>query len=978
MKAKVISVIIAALAVSITARAQFYSYGNERGSLRWSQIETPSYRVVYPRGLDSLARAYAVSLEKFSGPVSASIGFRPGESFRKKMPVILHPHSTEPNGMVSLIPLRMELQTNPDPYSPELLPWMKDLTIHESRHVCQLQFTRSRGFRFLSVLMGELGAGALAAVYGGPNFDEGDAVLAETALTGAGRGRSSDFLEYMRVSFAAGDWRDYWKWRYGSQKSFTPDHYKVGYITMAGMRTLYDAPQFTKDFYERISRHHGIAVGNLQKTAKEASGLKFKDAFRRIEEKLDSTWAAERRLRAPFIEAEKISSGGRLFTEYRCLEACGGTLLAVRRGIAETPSLVRIFPDGREEKLHGFSSLSSRLRHSGYGSRVYWTEYRRDPRWSMESFSDLKYMDPDGKVRVLVKGKRYFNPAPSGQGRIAAVEYMPDGSEKLVTVDAGSGKATASWKAPDGMQIVEPAWLGDELYVSAVSEEGFGIYRAPDFECVLSPSRAKIKRLDSRDGRLVFASDLNGVDEIYSYNPSTNDLRQLSSTPDGVGDFAFMADTLYFTMLSSEGRDIFKTAVSSLQDNKRDFADIHRYAMADRLSAQETVSITEPFSTEVSGPRDYSKAGHFLKLHSWLPVYFNCDDISGLSFETLYQDAGPGVTAFFQNELSTVSGLAGIHVDAFNGWRPSAHLKLNCSGLYPVFELQADFNDRLAQTTSLTRVPGSVASETSPVSERPGFFGSAKTYIPFNFSSGGWNRGLVPQIRFAASNDILVYSDTQTETKVHACTVSASLRGYTMRSLASSGMFPRLGIGAETGYQGRPGFTDVFCANAYGFLYGYIPGLMDTHGIKLTAAVQGHVSNGMLCEAYLHTVPRGFSSGSAAYMSSYPLQTKFTFDYALPFAPVSWSGMSPVAYVRNFELTLHADWSMFRASSSGVSLFSAGAGLAAHLGNFFWVPYDTRIGIQYDYLGGPGFGGLAEKGCESVPHAVGLLFSVDF
>lgn len=978
MKTKVLCVILAAFAVTIQAKAQFYSYGNERGSMKWSEIETPSYRVVYPRGLDSLARAYAVSLEKVAGPVGSSIGYRPNVSFRKKMPVILHACSTEANGMVTLIPRRMELQTNPEPYSPEVLPWMDDLTVHESRHVSQLQFARSHGFRFWNVLMGEFGAGALTALYGGPNFDEGDAVMTETALTDAGRGRSADFLEYMRVSFAAGDWRDYWKWRYGSQRRFTPDHYKVGYITMAGMRTLYGAPQFTKDFYDRIFDHHGIAIGNLQKTVRDVSGMKFKDAFRQIEESLDSTWTAEKEQRAPFIDRERVSSGGRLFTEYRYLEPYGNSLLAIRNGLAEAPSLVRIWPDGSEEKLHAFSSRTSRLRYSFFDSRVYWTEFRRDIRWTLESYSDLRYMDLEGKVRTLARGHRYFNPAPSEDGTVTVVEYMSDGSERMVSIDPQTGGEISSRTAPDGLQLVDPAWLGDKLYVSAVNREGFGIYLMPDFECVLEPAKVKIKQLDNHEGRLVFTSDLGGTDELYAYDPVSHELRQLTSTPNGAGDFAFAADTLYYTELTVSGRDICKTPVSGLQDRRADFSAIHRYEMADILTGGETEPIPGDFTTEVSEPKSYSKAGHFMKVHSWLPIYFNCDDVSELSFETLYQSAGIGATAFFQNELSTVSGLAGIHVDPSKDWRPSAHLKLSCNGLYPVFEFQADFNERLAQTTVMTRGSDGVKADTAPVPGRPRLYGSVRTYIPFNFSNGGWNRGLVPQLRFAASNDILRFEDGPVSSSAPAGMLSASIRGYTMRGVPASGMFPRLGIGAETGYCGRPGFTDVFCANAYAYLYGYIPGMIDTHGIKLTASVEGHASDGYLCEAYMMTVPRGFSSASAAAMSVYPLQTKFTIDYALPFAAVDWSWMCPVAYIRNFELTLHADCSMFNAKSGNTSLFSAGADLAAHLGNFFWIPYDTRIGIGYNYLGGPGFESLVRKGSESIPHSVGLLFSVDF
>ena len=974
MKAKVILSALLILCAGFTAKAQFYSYGNDRGSLKWSQIQTRTYRVVYPRGLDSLARVYALNLEKVAAPVSGSIGYRPNEAFRKKMPVILHPYSASANGMVSLVPRRMELLTNPEMYGTEVLPWVQDLCIHESRHVSQLQFAREGGWRFWNVLIGEFGAGALSAIYCGPAFFEGDAVMAETALTGAGRGRSADFLEYMRASFSEGQYRDYWKWRYGSQNRYTPDYYKVGYITMAGMSTMFGEPDFTKRYYQRLDAHHGVAFNNFQKTVRDVSGMKFKDAFSRICENLDSTWRADALSRGPFTQAQAVTSDKRLHTEYSSLQEYGNSILALRKGISETASLVRIWPDGSEEKLRGFASTTSTLHVNPDDGRVYWTEYRRDPRWSLESYSDVRFLDPEGKVRTLTKGHRYFNPAPCGTV-VAVVELLPDGSQTVTVLDSGTGEAIEVTGVPDGLQAVETAWLGGRLYVSAISEEGSGIYQVSDFKRIFAAGKVKIKRLSACAERLVFLSDLNGVDEIYSLEPASGEFLQLTSSPNGTGDFAFAADTLYFTTLHSTGRNVFKTPQSSLLFRPAIPSDNYRYEMADKLSGDEKIPVPESFSTPVSGPSDYSKLGHAVKIHSWLPLYFNCDDVSSLSFETIYQSAGLGATAFFQNELSTLSGLAGIKVDPSSGWRPSGHLKLTWSGLYPVLEAQVDFNDRLAQETEIKLNEGNeISMDTVPVEGKPRVYASLKAYIPLNFSSGGWNRGLVPQLNLAVSND----SRTFDGKSVNSSYFTASLRAYTMRDIPSSCIYPRPGIGAEAGYAARPGFSDVFCANAYAFLYGYLPGLTDTHGIKLTASLQKHVSDGFLCETHMKTTPRGFSNLSASYMSAYPLQSKFTVDYALPFAPVDWSWMCPVTYVRNFELALHADGAWYKASRSSTSLFSVGADLTAHLGNFLWIPYDTRIGVEYEYLGGAGFGALQEGGRETVPHSVGLLFSIDF
>ena len=87
---------------------------------------------------------------------------------------------------------------------------------------------------------------------------------------------------------------------------------------------------------------------------------------------------------------------------------------------------------------------------------------------------------------------------------------------------------------------------------------------------------------------------------------------------------------------------------------------------------------------------------------------------------------------------------------------------------------------------------------------------------------------------------------------------------------------------------------------------------------------------------------------------------KFSFDYALPLLNLDWSGISPVAYVKNLEVTPFFDYSYhkfkdfgdFHVNRDGVRkdiLTSVGADLTICLGNILWLPYDTKIGVRYAY-----------------------------
>lgn len=957
------------LLCATAARGQFYTCGTDPGGLEWFSIETDTYRIIYPGGLDSLARVYAVNLEKCADAVGWSIGFRPNVSYRRKMPVVLHPYSVKSNGMVSWAPRRMELITTPEAYSPDALEWEKVLAIHESRHAAQMQAGNSHEYRLLRFVIGEGAAGALPGICGGKVFLEGDAVAAETALSDAGRGRSADFLEYMRVCFAEGDYRDYWKWRYGSQKYYAPDFYRAGYLKMAGIRTEYGLDTMPGDYYRRLFDHHGITISNFNKNLRESAGVDFKTAFSRVCMGLDSTWRADAALRGPFMPSRQVTADTRRYTKYEGLEQYGASLIAVKSGITLSPAIVAIDRDGREKRLAGVAAERSRLRCSESDSCVYWSETRPDRRWEQASYSDIRRMTPDGKTEFLTRRGRYYNPSPKG-AVVAVSEYPVSGGSRVVLLDAASGREISSMKAPDGLQVTETAWLGDQLYAAAISDRGFGIYRAGDFECVLPAQPLKINHLDSHDDLLTFVSDFNGVNELYSLDPGNGTVRRLSATPQGATDFHFVSDTLYYTMPAPDGIKIFRTPEEAVREVETDFENgRYRYAMADELSGMERMEVPESQEVSVSSPQSYARFGHLMKIHTWAPLYVNFDSVSELSLENVYRYADLGATAFFQNELSTASGSMALRVNHRN-WRPSGHLKFNYSGLYPVFELSLDFNERESRIVRHVLSGEEHKAETAP-GEVPYLYASLLGYIPFNFSSGGWRRGIVPQVNVGMSNDIMVldedggqYSDAYTGR------LSAGVRAYTVQSVPSSCIFPRLGIGAELGYSFRPGFTDAIRPNAFAYAYGYVPGLMDTHGIRLSALFQCHTNAALLSEQYASVTPRGFGEEFAVIASRSPVNAKFTFDYALPFAPVDWSFLSPLTYLRNFELTLHSDYLVcatpVKHKSSGYC--SVGADLAARLEAVCGIPLPVRVGVSYNYCCG-----------DMHPlHSFDLLLSVDF
>ena len=328
------------------AQAQFYVTGDDPGKLKWNYIDTDNFRVIYPEGSDSLARIYAFKLEKYKIPVSRTTGYMAGHGDGRLMPAVLHTYNGA-NGSVAWAPKRMDLFTLPTPYNPEPMPWSTMLAVHEGRHVTQMQFGMTGNHKPFGYIFGEMWNILVSLVYPRMEGIEGDAVITETALTSSGRGRTADFLNYYRVAFDQGDYREWDRWLYGSQKYFAPDHYAFGYMTYGGLRYIYDYPMFMNDVYGNASKKI-LNIFPIPTLVKKKTGKKFGEMFKEVTDTMQGIWSRDAQERAPFIPMEKVTEEPRLYTNYSNTISHGNSLYTIKKGYLDSPKLIRIDVYGDE------------------------------------------------------------------------------------------------------------------------------------------------------------------------------------------------------------------------------------------------------------------------------------------------------------------------------------------------------------------------------------------------------------------------------------------------------------------------------------------------------------------------------------------------------------------------------------------------------------------------------------------------------
>ncbi len=1014
--------IILALLAAKPVSAQFYVTGDDPGKARWNSIETDNFKVIYPKGADSLARSYAEKIERFRIPVSLTSGYISGEGRGIKFPVVMHAYNGA-NGSVAWAPKRMDLFSIPSAYDPEPIPWSTMLSVHESRHVTQMQFGLTKALKPGNWIFGEMWNILASLLYPGLSAMEGDAVITETAWTPSGRGRTADFLNYYWVAFDQGDFRSWDEWRFVSQKKNAPDHYSLGYLTVGGFRYLYDCPEYMSEGYH-LAAQKPYNLGAFYTTTKKLTGKKFNDAFMEVCDTMYTLWKTDAEARKPYISSTPVSPENRMYTDYTDNLVVGDDIYAIKSGHVDVPTLVRIDNTGKEHRISTFAYDAGKLNWSEELGRIYWSETKTDERWTLMTESKIRYIGMDSKKKHTLRGEGLlYNPALSG-ARAAAVRYDINGKSYLEIIDAVTGLGNGSFEAPDSLQLVETAWIGNDVYATAVSDNGFGIYSVDAdgvWKVVLNPQPVKMKDFNSYGNELVFTCDRTGVNELYHLDPSNGDLRQKTSTRYGSEDFQYSKDGrwLYYSSQTLEGKRIFKTPTDSLIDRKADFAELYRYHIAEKVTAQEKAAAeSHGFDAEaevrISEPEKYGKFPHMFNVHSWAPVYVNVNNIMTMSFDQIWQAASLGAAGIMQNRLSTMTGEFGYsaHKDPYNNavWRHSGHARLTYSGLYPILEASVDINDRSARqysTSAYVYPDGKVGMEVSSKElNTPYIEGKFSAYIPFRFVSGGWFKGITPRVSYRIGNDKFNTNIAIMEMEEHLSpisdgvnkifnrpvfvgkkdgkntfrhSISGSLNAYAIQNTPSSAVYPRWGIGMELGASESIESSDILSPMGYAYVYGYLPGIIRTQGIHVSAMSQMKLDrNSAFSQPMVNIMPQGLNTNASltSWLSiRNPLMTKISVDYAIPiYIGELFLGGSMFA-VKRLTMIPFFDCTFF----SGGNLWSAGTDLNLDLHSILALEWPLSIGVKLAYNGGSAFNETAfDSGIKMNRFFVGPNFNVTF
>lgn len=964
--------------------AQFVLYGDDPASIRWGKIEGESYKVIYPRGADSLAKRYLWLLEQNKPAVMLGLGgIEP-----VKIPVVIHNHTLNSNGTVVWAPKRMELYSLPSTggYSQN---WETQLAIHEGRHVGQMTYFTKGIYKLGSVLIGQQAPSVGVALYPSRWLLEGGAVIAETELTNSGRGRSAEFMEYYRASFLEGEYRDWDKWKLGSLRYYTPSLYNVGYLLNSMARYKVGRYGFAGELFNGMIKKFYIP-GIKSRMFRKYLNYSPKEYFKMGISFMDSLWRRELPQRGKFTEAEEVLDyREKNYVEYLSPVTVGKDSVIYIKYSYNAPTKLVLAHNGEERVLRSFSTSVQGL--DCRGDEIYFTERVADARWSNRVYGKLyRYNWRSNSIERLSDKTFYLSPKLNTAGdSIVVEEYFPDGGTAVAILNAQTGEKIKSINAPFNGQITESVWLNGDIYALVITGKGLGLFRLPatdfdsgEWETVVQEQAASITNLNVYEDSLYFISDIDGVRNIYMLEPVAQNLMRVTNSKHGASEPYISDGTVYYSQMGVMGKHPVKIELSQIQESESQYEPElqngvlkanYKYIVADELSRQAKEALGKNgllASQEVIAERNgtsivnyttsekefadsvevsrYSKLGNLFRFHSWAPLYYDVERLMEFDFDNLYEVLSLGATAYSQNTLGTAVTMLGY---SYHDNLHAGHFKFKYSGLYPVFQISADVNADERFSTKIERDSTGLKSVAQKISSPLVELG-ATMYLPLNLSSHGWQRSLIPQISWEYNNN--EYYSYEKRDYIKTNMVAGALQYTQMKGISQSEIFPEWGFGILGKVRGVIDAGENFGTQSSLHLYGYIPGFWKTHGVKL--AVSGQKQNVDGKNYYLGNMvnmPRGYKDnvyGEQYFMGS--------FDYALPIY-LGDVTFAKLLYLKRLQLIPFVDYAINKKNISNekmlnTSLYSYGLAAMVDFNIFSIAGLNLSAGVRYSINGNNG------------------------
>ncbi len=895
---QIFSIALLFLIISTAANAQFFQTGQDPSQIRWRQINTAHFQVIYPEEFDKEAQRFSFVLTKVYEYGSKTMNFSP-----RNISVVLHTRTVQSNGLVAWAPKRIELFTTPHQqiYAQD---WLEQLALHEFRHFVQMDKIQNELPFLLKLILGEQAAAIITGSYLPFWFLEGDAVVTETALSHTGRGRMASFSMEYRAQLTEKGKYSFDKAFLGSYKDFVPDHYKLGYWMIGKSREKYGA-QIWSDVLDKVG-NQPLSITPLNSILKRETGMSSKQMYNQIFDDLTTGWKQDLNLNTKSI----VSPSRKSYTDYLYPEFYKDSfIVAYRTSIDDIGRFVLISPDKTEKIIYTPGTVFEES-VSMKEQLIIWAERRADIRWTHADRSVILVynIETKNKHEIAYKNKLFSPVISPDLMSFAAVEVDPGNHFFLSVFDLNSGELKQRFKTDDNQYFFTPCWdeKGEKLYFVSLSAKGKYLasfdLQSKHFQSITATTFGNLKNPVYTNNQLLFSADFSGKDNLYSLDIKNLKIKRIYEAPFGV-DYPSAVNSKNQILFSNYSASGYQLSTLNLTDktDRHEITDISLKSnqLADNLAAQEKGIPDFANSDSIKYPsKKYSKLGHLFNFHSWAPAYIDVN-----SYEIR-----PGVSVFSQNKLGTAETRLGYDYNIADR-TGKYYLAFNYSGLFPEINTKFTYgngaSNRYLITNTYNQYTHKLITRDTTIQRITYQEQTANidVRLPLNLSKGKYSRFFIPEMEYAFYQ--VAYNDTTQNLNYHALTYRLYFNNILHQSTQS--LMPKWGQQFDLIFRHTP-----FNGYNLGTLTGiqsvlYFPGLAKNDGIKIYQGYQQKSFTRISSFSNFVRIPRGFQGTDNNKMYS------FAADYRIPLAYPDFS-IGKLIYLKRIKSSLFYDYAWLSAT----------------------------------------------------------------
>jgi hypothetical protein len=931
-------------------RAQYYNIGQDPASIKWQQIKTENFKIIYPEDFAEHAQYLANVLQYVRIYGTKTLGHQP-----KQLTVILHNRTVVANAFSLWAPKRNEFYTCP-PQNNYAQDWLEQLATHEYRHITQMDMLNQGFTKGLGWFFGQQANTAILGLFVPMWFMEGDAVTTETLITKSGRGRIPSFEMKVRAQVLGDKIFSYDKAVLGSYKDYVPDQYNFGYEMVAGARK-----KFGSEIWKSAMDYTGkypFMITPFNRGLKKISGLSKTKLYESIYSNLDSLWKVQRD-QLTYTKFKSITPDKqKVYTNYKFPHYMNdSTIICEKSGMDDIEHFVEINKKGEKKIIHtpGFYTYESLSitktidpnSNNGKNSPnsftvdnisllnnfMVWGERKFDKRWSSRDYSVIVTYDiKTGKTKQITNKSRYFAPYyfPDSK-KIVTVEVTEDNVCSLVILNSKTGEVIKKIAAGGNAQFLTPSVSDDGKNIAVVLFNHKGksiVFVNPEtgkLKTVLNPSFDEVTNPLLYKNYMLFNGIYSGIDNIYALDTLSGKMWQITSTLYGAADIDVSPDgkKMIYSNYTPSGYQVVEAGFNPsewipFEQIKDNSVQLYKSLLSQETGLVDSVNI--PLKNYE--PKKYHKWQHVFNPHSWAPLFI---DGNNLIFH-------PGVSVQSQNMLSTTFATLGYDYNV-NDQLGKYYANISYRGWYPVFDLTYSYGKEAIYNYDAKGNKQKYIWNSSDMT-----FG---TSLPLTFTKGNYIQSVEPSIstHYIIASDIPSIPGYMVLNKIQ--TMDYQISAFNQIKSVGRDMRPRWGQEISFEYKNTPlngsDFGSIFTGE-FSLLF---PGFGRHHSLMILGGYQKKYP-GTYAFSDLLFYPRGYTNEFNDELKSISL------NYKLPLLYPDLK-IGSLLYFQRFKANLFYDYSKGKTNTIESEYSSTGIELTSDL-NVVRFLFPVDMGVRATYI----------------------------